>query len=138
MCFNYKFFGSSQWGTLFEPFQLIGGYDKATLSHHYFFFLWHFNESSRLKKGNKNECSEYPPSNFPFLNSLSFPRVDLLLVLNCNIPNVRPDTYLHVPIDYDDYIDVLLLYWVEDPIAYEHDYLFYILGISQLLMIYIC
>ena len=29
------------------------------------------------------------------------------------------------------------LYWVEDPNGYEHDDLFYILGISQLLMIYI-
>ena len=45
--------------------------------------------------------------------------------------------YRHVPIDYDGYLDVLFLYWVEDPTAYEHDDLFYILGISQLLMIYI-
>ena len=29
------------------------------------------------------------------------------------------------------------IYWVEDPTAYEHDDLFYILGVSQLLMIYI-
>ena len=43
-----------------------------------------------------------------------------------------------MPIDYDDYLDVLFLYWVEDPIAYECDDLFYILGVSQLLMIYIC
>ena len=42
-----------------------------------------------------------------------------------------------MPIDYDDYLDVLFLYWVEDPTAYEHDDLFYILGISQLLMTYI-
>ena len=45
---------------------------------------------------------------------------------------------MHVPINYDDYLDILFLYWVEDPSAYEHDDLFYILGISQLLMIYIC
>ena len=42
-----------------------------------------------------------------------------------------------MPIDYDDYLNVLFLYWVEDPTAYEHDDLFYILGVSQLLMIYI-
>ena len=29
------------------------------------------------------------------------------------------------------------IYWVEDPTAYEHDDLFYILGVIQLLMIYI-
>ena len=29
------------------------------------------------------------------------------------------------------------IYWFEDPTAYEHDDLFYILGVSQLLMIYI-
>ena len=23
-----------------------------------------------------------------------------------NIPNFRPNTYMHVPIDYDDYLDV--------------------------------
>ena len=55
----------------------------------------------------------------------------------CNIPNFGPNTYRHVPIDYDDYLDVLFLYWVEYPIAYENDYLFYILIISQLLLIYI-
>ena len=54
----------------------------------------------------------------------------------CNIPNFGPNTYRHVPIDYDDYLDVYL-YWVEDPTAYEHDDLFYILGVSQLLMIYV-
>ena len=43
-----------------------------------------------------------------------------------------------MPIDYDDYLDVLFLYWVKDHTAYEHDDLFYILGISQWLMIYIC
>ena len=42
-----------------------------------------------------------------------------------------------MPIDYDGYLDVLFLYWVEDAIAYEHDDLFYILDVSQLLMIYI-
>ena len=40
-------------------------------------------------------------------------------------------------IDYDDYLDVLFLYWVEDLTTYEHDDLFYILGINQLLMIYV-
>ena len=55
----------------------------------------------------------------------------------CNIPNFGPNTYRHVPINYDDYLDVLFLYWVEYPTAYEHDDLFYILGVSQLLMIYV-
>ena len=32
----------------------------------------------------------------------------------------------------------LFLYWVEDLTAYEHDDVFSILDISQLLMIYIC
>ena len=44
---------------------------------------------------------------------------------------------MHVPIDYDDYLDVLFLYWVKDPIAYEHYDFFYILGVSQLFYIYI-
>ena len=43
-----------------------------------------------------------------------------------------------MPIDYDDYLDVLFLYLVEEPTPYEHEDLFYILGVSQLLMIYIC
>ena len=51
--------------------------------------------------------------------------------------NFGHNTYRHVPIDYDDYLDVFILYWVKDPIAYEHGDLFYILGISQLLMIYV-
>ena len=55
----------------------------------------------------------------------------------CNIPNFGPNTYRHVPINYDDYLDVLFLYWVEDPTAYEHDDLFYILGVIQLLIIYV-
>ena len=42
-----------------------------------------------------------------------------------------------MPSDYDDYLDVLFLYWVEYPTACEHDDLFYILGVSQLLMIYV-
>ena len=42
-----------------------------------------------------------------------------------------------MPLDYDDYFDVLFLYWVEDPTTYEHDDLFYILGVNQLLMIYV-
>ena len=55
----------------------------------------------------------------------------------CNILNFGPNTYRHVLIDYDDYLDFLFLYWFEDPTAYEHDDLFYILGVSELLMIYI-
>ena len=55
-----------------------------------------------------------------------------------NIPNFGPNTYRNVPIGYDDFLDVLFLYWVEDLTAYEHGDLFYILGVSQLLMIYIC
>ena len=39
--------------------------------------------------------------------------------------------------DYDEYLDFLFLYWVKDPTAYEHDDLFYIQGVSQLLMIYV-
>ena len=39
-----------------------------------------------------------------------------------------------MPVNYDV---VISIYWVEDPIAYEHDDLFYILGVSQLLIIYI-
>ena len=34
------------------------------------------------------------------------------------------------------FIDVLFLYWVKDPIAYEHDHFICILRVSQLLMIY--
>ena len=44
----------------------------------------------------------------------------------CNILNFGPNTYRHVPIDYDDYLDVLFLYWVEDPTAYEQDEFIYI------------
>ena len=55
----------------------------------------------------------------------------------CNIPNFGPKTYQHVRIYYDDYIDALFLYWVEDPTAYGHDDLFYILGVSQLFTIYV-
>ena len=39
----------------------------------------------------------------------------------CNILNFGPTIYRHEPIDHDDYIDVLFLYWVKDPTAYEHD-----------------
>ena len=55
----------------------------------------------------------------------------------CNILNFGPNIYKHVSIDYDYYLDVLFLYWVKDPTAYEHDDLFYILGLSQLLIIYV-
>ena len=34
-------------------------------------------------------------------------------------------------------IILMLNFWVEDPTAYEHDYLFCRLSVSQLLMIYI-
>ena len=33
-------------------------------------------------------------------------------------------------------IILMFYFWVEDPTAYEHDDLFFILGVSQLLMIY--
>ena len=55
----------------------------------------------------------------------------------CNISTFGPNTYRHVPFDYDDYLDVLFLYWFKDPTRYEHNDLFYILGVSQLLMIYV-
>ena len=42
-----------------------------------------------------------------------------------------------MPIYYDDYVNVLFLYWVEDPTTYEYDDLFHILGIRQLLMIHV-
>ena len=43
-----------------------------------------------------------------------------------------------MPIDYDvDLIFYFDICWVEHPSAYEHDDLFYILGVNQLLMIYI-
>ena len=32
---------------------------------------------------------------------------------------------------------ILMFYFFEDPTAYEHDDLFYMLGVSQLLMIYV-
>ena len=51
----------------------------------------------------------------------------------CNILNFGPNTYRHEPIDYD----VILMYWVKQPTAYEYDDLFYILGVTQLLIIYI-
>ena len=56
---------------------------------------------------------------------------------NCNIPNFGPTIYRHEPIDHDVYIDVLFLYRVKDPTAYEHDDLLCLLGVSQLLMIYV-
>ena len=59
------------------------------------------------------------------------------LVNACNIPNFGPTIYRHEPIDHDVYIDVLFLYWVKDPTAYEHDDLLCILGLSQLMMIYV-
>ena len=54
-----------------------------------------------------------------------------------NITNLGPTIYRHEPIDHDDYIDVLFLYWVKDPTAYEHDELLCILGVIQLLRLYV-
>ena len=59
-----------------------------------------------------------------------------LSLIVCNIWNFGPNTYRHVRVDYDDYFDVLFLYWVEDPTTYEHDDFFYKMGVRQLLMIY--
>ena len=55
----------------------------------------------------------------------------------CNILNFGPTIYRHEPIDHDDYIDGLSLYWVKDATAYEYDDLLCILGVSQFLMRYI-
>ena len=55
----------------------------------------------------------------------------------CNILNFGPTNYRHELIYHDVYIDVLFLYWVKNPTSYEHDDLFCILGIIQLLMIYV-
>ena len=59
------------------------------------------------------------------------------IIFECNIPNFGPTIYKHEPIDHDDYIDVLFLYWVKDPTAYEHDDFLCILGVNQLFMIYV-
>ena len=59
------------------------------------------------------------------LGSLSF------LLPSCNIPKFGPTIYRHEPIDNDDYIDVLFLYWVKDTTAYEHDDFIFILVVSQ-------
>ena len=42
-----------------------------------------------------------------------------------------------MPIDYDVDLIFYFDYWIEELNAYEHDDLFYILGVSQLLMIYV-
>ena len=42
--------------------------------------------------------------------------------------NFGPTIYRHEPSDHDDYIDVLFLYWVKDPTAYEHDDFFLYIG----------
>ena len=55
----------------------------------------------------------------------------------CNIPNFGPTIYMHEPIEHDDYTDVLFLYWVKNPTAYEHNDFLCIFGVSQLLMIYV-
>ena len=50
--------------------------------------------------------------------------------------NFGQTIYRHEPINQDDYIDVLFLYWVKDPTSYEHDDFLFILDLSQLYMIY--
>ena len=45
-----------------------------------------------------------------------------------NIPNFGLNTYRLVPMDYDDYLDVLFLYWVDDPTTYKHDDFFLYIG----------
>ena len=40
-----------------------------------------------------------------------------LMVSNaCNIPNFGPNTYRHVPIDYDDYLDVYFYIGSKNPL----------------------
>ena len=46
----------------------------------------------------------------------------------CNISSFGPTSYRHEPNDHEDYIDILFLYWVKDPISYEHDDLFLYIG----------
>ena len=53
-----------------------------------------------------------------------------------NVLNFEPTIYRHAPIDHDDFIDVF--FSVEDPTTYEHEDLFYRLGVRKLLTIYIC
>ena len=55
----------------------------------------------------------------------------------CNIPNFGTNTYRHVLIDYDDYLDVLFYIGLRTPLHMNMMIFFYILGISQLLMIYV-
>ena len=55
----------------------------------------------------------------------------------CNILDFGLNTYRHVPIDYDDYLNVFILYWVKDTTSYELDDFFNIMGLIQLLMIYV-
>ena len=56
----------------------------------------------------------------------------------CNILNFGPNTYRHEPIHYDVILMFFFIYLVEDPTKYEHDDLFYRLGVIQLLTIYTC
>ena len=37
-------------------------------------------------------------------------------------------------IDYDDYLDVLFLYWVKYPIAYERDDFFFYIGSKPIIV----
>ena len=48
----------------------------------------------------------------------------MVIIFECNIQKFGPTIYRHEPIDHDDYINVLFLYWVKDPTAYEHDNFF--------------
>ena len=51
----------------------------------------------------------------------------------CNNPNFRPTNYRHELNDHEDYIDILFLYWIKEPIAYEHDDLFLYIGCKPII-----
>ena len=40
----------------------------------------------------------------------------VLIREGCNIPNFGPNTYRHMPIDYDDYLDVLFFIGSKTPL----------------------
>ena len=90
----------------------------------------HFEADEVTWENESTMRKDYPALFYDFISSPQNTMDDVVLSgEGCNILNFGPNTYRHVPIDYDDYLDVLFLYWVEDPTAYEHDDLFYILGI---------
>ena len=61
---------------------------------------WILNKREKVNhKGDQEKFQQHNPT----LNSLYNEHL-------CNILNFGPNTYRHVPIDYDDYIDVLFLY----------------------------